>query len=101
MKHRYINYSLSVIMASAALILANFQATAADLTGNVQGAGQLIAGSTVTLFAAGTGAPAQLAQSNTDSNGAFNLTYDDAPADSTLYVICQGRYAEGSGEQRP
>ena len=37
---------------------------AADLSGTVQGAGKPIAGSTVTLYAAGTGAPVQLAQGN-------------------------------------
>ena len=47
-------------------------------------------GSTVTLYAAGTGAPAQLAQGKSDERGAFNLTYGDAPADSVLYLVAKG-----------
>jgi hypothetical protein len=90
MKHRSTKYSLTVIAASAALILSNLQVTAAELTGTVQGAKQPIAGSTVTLFAAGTGAPTQLAQGKTNGEGAFNLTYADAPAGSVLYVVAKG-----------
>ena len=39
MKPKFINYTLTVIIASAALILSNLRAMAADLTGSVQGAG--------------------------------------------------------------
>ena len=39
MKPKFINYTLTVIIASAALILSNLRVTAAELTGNVQGAG--------------------------------------------------------------
>src|SRR5271165_2359890 len=73
-----------------ALALINHFAAAADLSGSVQGAGQPIAGSTVTVYAAGTGAPAQLAQGKTDDSGAFTLAVDSAPADSVLYVVAKG-----------
>jgi hypothetical protein len=53
--------------------LTNTSALAAELSGTVQGAKQPIAGSTVTLFAAGTGAPKQLAQGKSDDSGAFAL----------------------------
>ena len=62
MKHKLLNQSLIAFIATGAIALANISARAADLAGNVQGAGQPIAGSTVTLYAAGTGAPTQLAQ---------------------------------------
>src|SRR5271166_6915419 len=72
------------------LAFAQVRAMAADLAGNVQGAGLPIAGATVTLYAASTGAPTQLAEGNTDDSGTFTLTYADAPVDSVLYVIAKG-----------
>jgi hypothetical protein len=90
MKLKLIKHSLAALVAAAAFILADVRARAADLAGNVQGAGSPIAGSTVTLFAAGTSAPTQLAQGKADDSGAFNLTYGDAPADSILYVTAKG-----------
>jgi hypothetical protein len=72
------------------LAFAQVRAMAADLAGKVQGAGLPIANSTVTLYAAGTGAPTQLAQGKTDDNGAFNLNVDQTPADSVLYVVAKG-----------
>jgi hypothetical protein len=72
------------------LAFAQVRAMAADLAGNVQGAGLPISSSTVTLYAAGTGAPTQLAQGKTDDNGAFNLNVDQTPADSVLYLVAKG-----------
>jgi hypothetical protein len=63
MKNRCLESSLRAIVISAALLLiACVQATAASLTGSVLTAGQPVAGATVTLYAASTGAPTQLAQ---------------------------------------
>ena len=73
-----------------ALAFATSIARAADLAGSVQGTAKPIAGATVTLYAAGTGAPTQLAQAKADDQGAFKLTYGEAPADSVLYVIVRG-----------
>ena len=56
-----------------ALVFISTIAHAADFAGSVQGAGSPVAGSTVTLYAAGNGVPTQLAQGKTDDNGAFNL----------------------------
>ena len=78
------------ILIAAALAFTTTVVRAADLVGSVQGAGKPIAGSTLTLFAAGTGAPTQLAQGKTDDQGGFNLTYADTPAESVLYVIAKG-----------
>ena len=63
---------------------------AADLSGSVQGAGQPIAGSTVTIYAAGSGAPTQLAQGKTDDNGAFDLDVSPPSAESVIYVVAKG-----------
>ena len=54
------------VLIAAALAFTTTVVRAADLVGSVQGAGKPIAGSTLTLFAAGTGAPTQLAQGKTD-----------------------------------
>jgi hypothetical protein len=69
-------------------------ARAAELSGNVQGAGGSIAGSTVTLYAAGTGAPTQLAQGKTDDNGVFRLDAGPTPADSVLSLCGRQRHGE-------
>jgi hypothetical protein len=57
MKHKLLNQSLIAFIATGSIALANISARATELAGNVQGAGQPIAGSTVTLYAASTGAP--------------------------------------------
>jgi len=75
---------------ACALASATGSVRAADLAGSVQGAAKPIAGATVTLYAAGSGAPTQLAQAKSDDQGAFNLTYADVLADSVLYVIAKG-----------
>jgi hypothetical protein len=90
MKYKLIKQSLTALVAIGIISLPNMSARAADLAGSVQGAGQPIAGSTVTLFAAGTGTPTQLAQSKTDSDGAFKLNAKQAPKDSILYVVAKG-----------
>src|SRR5208337_2960990 len=84
-----------------ALVLMNNFAAAADLSGSVRGAGQPIAGSTVTVYAAGTGAPAQLAQGKTDDSGAFTLAVDSAPADSVLYVVAKGGTPKAAADKGP
>jgi hypothetical protein len=83
------------------LAFAQVRAMAAELAGNVQGAGLPIAGSTVTLYAAGTGAPTQLAQGKTDDNGAFKLETGKPPADSVLYVIAKGGTAKAAAGKGP
>jgi len=83
------------------LVFATGIAWAADLAGSVQGAGKPIASATVTLYAAGTGAPTQLAQAETDDRGAFKLTYGEAPADSVLYVIARGGTLKSATDKGP
>src|SRR5262245_8847141 len=69
-------------------------ADAADIACKVQGAGGPIVGATVTLFAAGTGAPTQWAQGKTDDAGAFTLDAGKAPPDGVLYVVAKGGTAK-------
>ena len=90
MKHRLIKHSLAVLFAASAILSTNVCVIAAELTGNVQGAGKPIAGSTVTLYAASTGAPVQLAQGKTGGDGMFKLSSKQVPKESVLYVIAKG-----------
>ena len=78
------------LIGTTALLLSVTSATASILSGTVQGANAPITGSTVTLYAASTGAPTQLAQGITDDQGAFNLTGADAPADTVYYIVAHG-----------
>jgi len=67
---------------------------AVNLSGQVQGAGAPITGSTVTLFTASAGAPKQLAQAKTGADGRFAITAPDNPSvDGSLYLIAQGGQA--------
>jgi hypothetical protein len=77
-------------MLGALAATAAASSIAATLNGQVQGGGAPIAGSTVTLFAAGTGAPRQLAQARSGADGRFTLTAPAAPTDSSLYLVAQG-----------
>jgi hypothetical protein len=62
---------------------------AADtIAGRVTAAGAPVAVSTVTLWAAGDGAPPQLAQAQTGSDGQFSLSADGNGA--ILYLIAKG-----------
>jgi streptogramin lyase len=92
---------LAVIGLVGALAFTPTIARAAAFTGSVQGVSKPIAGSTVTLFAAGTGTPAQLAQGKTDDKGAFKLTYGNIPADSVLYVIAKGGTPQAAADKKP
>ena len=79
-----------VMTLVAALALTPALVQAAAISGRVQGAGSPIAGAMVTLYAAGTNAPTQLAQSQTDDQGAFSLDAGQAPDGSVLYVVANG-----------
>src|SRR5450631_2911180 len=73
-----------------AIVISNlFFATrtfAADIKGQVLGAGVPIAQSTVTLLAASAGPPKQLAQTKTDSDGRF-VIHSTGTSDSSLYLV--------------
>jgi hypothetical protein len=77
------------IGAFAALrLLTSAPALADSISGQVLGAGAPIAGSTVTLWAAGAGAPTQLTQGQTDADGRFTVNANSKGAD--LYLTAQG-----------
>jgi streptogramin lyase len=68
-----------------------FAAAAVRIEGQVQAGGGALANSTVTLWAANTGEPRQLAQTRTNNDGRFELASQENPgADVTLYVTAKG-----------
>jgi uncharacterized protein (TIGR03000 family) len=76
----------------------------AVLGGRVQGAGGAIAGSTVTLYAAGEGNPTELAQARSNDDGVFTLNVGPGKlrvnSDNVLYLVARGgtpRAAAGKG----
>src|SRR5215472_7117330 len=76
-------------------MMSSAPAMAADtINGQVLGAGAPIVGSTVTLWAASTGAPRQLAQTQTGADGRFVLTGDSGGA--SLYLIAKGGRPTGN-----
>ena len=76
-------------LAISGMFLAT-QAFAADIKGQVLGGGAPVAQSTVTLWAASSAAPKQLAQTKTDNEGRFEVSTAGAPADSSLYLTAGG-----------
>src|SRR5262245_7577839 len=61
-----------------------------QIRGQVLGGGVPIANSTVTLWAAGAGAPMQVARTQTDADGRFTLSAAGAPGNAdSLYLIAQ------------
>jgi len=82
-------------------MLAALPVVAASLTGQVLGAGTPIANSTLTLWAAGTGAPTQLAQARSGADGRFTINAPDVPAPGTsLYLVANGGQI-GAGSDNP
>jgi len=83
------------------LAFTNAKTMADELRGNVQTAGNPIAGATVTLYAVGTAAPKQLAQSQTDAQGAFMLAFSEAPSNNVLYLTAKGGIPKASANNSP
>ena len=99
-------WHLQVILGSFALASALIagQVAADSISGRVLGGGAPIANSTVTLWAATAGAPAQLGQAKTDSNGQFSLSAAVAPTmGASLYLVAKGgkASADKSGSENP
>ena len=77
-----------IVLSSAIAVPVN---AAVNINGQVLGAGAPIAGSTVTLYAASVGAPKQLAQAKTGTNGRFTLNAPGVTGkEISLYLIAKG-----------
>ncbi|MBV8476389.1 MAG: hypothetical protein JOZ36_06965 [Acidobacteria bacterium] len=64
-------------------------AFAAEIEGQVLGGGAPIARSTVTLWSAGSAAPAQLGQAQSGNDGRFTVGFQSRP-EETLYLVAKG-----------
>ena len=86
-----------IALAVASLLLGGPAAAAESLKGEVLGGGAPIADSTVTLWAAGEGAPKELGRARTDAEGRFDLGLDHSHGgDAHLYLVAQGGRATAS-----
>lgn len=89
------------ILAFASLAFAQ-AASAEQIVGNVHGGGGPVARSTVTLWAAGDGAPARLAETSSSDDGAFRLDFDARRAGGgVLYLTARGGAPRGSQAANP
>src|SRR6516165_4483888 len=96
-------HMLSTLLTLGILGYVCAPATAAvRIEGQVQAGGGPLANSTVTLWAASTADPRQLAQTKTSSDGRFQIDSQETPgADVILYLIAKGGEAavkKGSGD---
>jgi hypothetical protein len=79
------------LLASLATTLAiAAPASAATLTGTVTAGGQPVAGTTVTLYAAGADSAARLGSATTDTSGTYTLGYALPAGSGALYAIAAG-----------
>src|SRR6516164_8925828 len=86
---------LATILLTAGMIGVGCGPAAAEaLDGQVFAGGHPVAGSNVTLWAAGAGAPQQLAQARTDPDGHFAFASIAAPGpDASLYLVAKGGHS--------
>jgi hypothetical protein len=90
------NASIAVVLATCGLLgwACSPAAAAVHIEGQVQAGGGPLANSTVTLWEANAGDPKQLAQTQTGSDGRFELGIDETPsADVSLYLVAKGGVA--------
>ena len=98
--------SIAAVLATCGLFgsACSPAAAAARIEGQVQAGGGAVANSTVTLWGASAGEPKQLAQTQTSSDGHFQLATDETPgADVSLYLIAEGGHAtvKTGGDNNP
>src|SRR5262245_65896815 len=88
-----------MLLASGLLGSISIPAAAVSINGRVQAGGGVVAGSTVTLWAASAGEPRQLVQARSGADGRFNLATDVTPSgDISLYIVANGgKAAVGKG----
>ena len=91
----------SLLFTGVTFSLACGAAAADALEGLVLAGGQPVANSTVTLWAASSGAPQQIGQARTDAEGRFTFGSTGAPgADASIYLIAKGGHSAGALVQR-
>jgi hypothetical protein len=87
--------------ALLALALTTAPAWADDLAGKVLSGERTVAGSTVTLWQAGSAAPTQVASATSAADGTFTLSAPDAvPEGGSLYLTAFGGALDGKAENK-
>jgi hypothetical protein len=83
---------LAILLTAGMLGFASVPAKAAiHIEGQVQAGGGPVANSTVTLWAASSAEPRQLAQARTNGDGRFDINSQDPPSgDVILYLVAKG-----------
>jgi hypothetical protein len=79
-----------LLAAVAATLAIAAPASAATLTGTVTAGGQPVAGTTVTVYAAGADTAARLGSATTDGSGAYTIGYALPDGSGALYAIAAG-----------
>ena len=83
--------SLAAILLTAGWLVCGPAAAAVRIDGQAQIGGGPLASSIVTLWAASAGAPKQLAQTKTSTDGRFELRSAESPGkDAVLYLVAKG-----------
>lgn len=77
-------------LAVCGLFLTTSSMAAEGIQGMVRSGDVPIANSTITLWAATSSAPKQLAQVHSGADGRFTLAVSKSPADSSLYLVAEG-----------
>ena len=77
----------ALIAAGLCALAGAHTSAAATLNGRVLGAGEPVAGSTVTLYVASADAPKRLAQARTGSDGRFTLDFSGASTMGTSHYL--------------
>jgi len=88
--------SIALVLATCGLLgwACNLAVAAVRIEGQVQAGGGPLANSTVILWEANAADPKQLAQTQTGSDGRFELGTDETPgADVSLYLVAKGGVA--------
>ena len=92
---------VTTVLAGGMFVWACGPAASQTINGKVLGGGQPITNSTVTLWAAGEGAPQQLGQARTGADGSFTLNPTGQPSAATLYLIAKGGQLKAQGDDNP
>ena len=88
---------VATLMISGALGSTSGSAAATThIEGQVQAGGSVLAGSTVSLWAASASVPTRLGQATTSADGSFVITADQTPDGAILYLIAAGGTPAGS-----
>jgi hypothetical protein len=92
--------STAVLLGVITLVGSPVIAADATLSGSVQVAGKPVSGASITIYAAGTAAPAKLGEGKSGDDGSFKLAAKESPKDSVLFAIAKGGTPKVAGDKK-